>query len=179
MMQALYHDTWLTRGQVERLAGGPTRCASQPGIMARIPGLAEFVDARIDQLTGRIRMIICSFPADGVTATIISNALPYMFTAVRMPGMPPPRQQRRRTERPRPAGGGTPQGQVPQLEGRPKLFHPLDVRGRLREERHIRLPCHHPDGMRSNPEHHHRRNTRSHLRWGKDEQAASAESDPA
>ena len=66
MMQALYHDTKLTCKQVERLAGGPVRCASQLGIVARIPGLAEFVDARIDQLTGRTQMIIRSFPANSV-----------------------------------------------------------------------------------------------------------------
>ncbi len=88
MMRALYHDTRLTCRQVERLAGGPIRCASQLGIIARIPGLAEFTDARIDQLTGRAQMIIGSFPADSVTTTIISNSLPNMFTASRVPGMP-------------------------------------------------------------------------------------------
>ena len=87
MMRALYHDTKLTCRQAEQLAGGPLRCASQLGIIARIPGLAEFIDARIDQLTGRARMIIGSSPADGVTTTL-SNALPCMFTAPRVPGMP-------------------------------------------------------------------------------------------
>ncbi len=87
MTKALYHDTKLTYKQVERLAGGPVRCASQLGIIARIPGLAGFVDARIDQLTGRVRMIIGSFPADSVTTIIISNALPNMFTAPRVLGM--------------------------------------------------------------------------------------------
>ena len=87
MMRALYQDTKLTCKQAEQLAGGPLRCASQLGIIARIPGLAEFIDARIDQLTERAQMIIGLFPADSVTTTL-ANALPHMFTAPRVPGMP-------------------------------------------------------------------------------------------
>ena len=52
-----------------------------------MPGLSELADARIARLTERTRMIIESFPADGVSTTI-SNALPHMFSAVRIPGMP-------------------------------------------------------------------------------------------
>ncbi len=88
MMLSVYRDAGQVREQAERLAGGPVRCASHLGIIARIPGLAGFVDARIDQLAGRVRMITGSFPADGVTTTIIPNALPNMFAAIRIPGMP-------------------------------------------------------------------------------------------
>ena len=51
MMLDVYRDAKLVREQVERLAGGSIQCASQLWTVDRIPGLSEFADAQIDQLT--------------------------------------------------------------------------------------------------------------------------------
>ncbi len=157
MMLSVYRDAKQVREQVERLAGGPLRCAGHLGIIARIDRLAGFIDARIDQLAGRVRMIIDSFPADGVTTTIISNALPNMFTAPRVPGMSYNNNDTERSVRDLVVVEDRRRVGFPRLEGSPQFFHPQNVRGHLREERHIRLPGHHPDGARSNPEHLYRR----------------------
>ena len=87
MMLPIYRDAKAVRMQVERMAGGPIRCASHLGIIRRIPGLSEFVETRIGRLAERVQMIIESFPDDGVSTTI-SNAAPHMFSAIRIPGMP-------------------------------------------------------------------------------------------
>ena len=87
MLRAVYRDAKLAGWQVERLAGGPVRCASHLGLVDRVPGLAAFADGQIGRLAGRVRMIIESFPADSV-ATTLSNAVGNMFAAVRIPGMP-------------------------------------------------------------------------------------------
>ena len=50
MMLDVYRDAKLVRELVERLAGGPLRCASQLGTVDRIPGLSEFADAQINRL---------------------------------------------------------------------------------------------------------------------------------
>lgn len=41
MMQYLYYDAKETGMEIERRAGGPIRCASQLGIIRRVPGLAS------------------------------------------------------------------------------------------------------------------------------------------
>ena len=50
MMLDVYRDARIVRELVERLAGGPLRCASHLGTVDRIPGLSEFADAQINRL---------------------------------------------------------------------------------------------------------------------------------
>ncbi len=57
MMLGVYRDAKLACEQVEWLAGGSVRCANQLETINLVPGLSEFVDARIDQLAERVRMI--------------------------------------------------------------------------------------------------------------------------
>ena len=87
MLLAVYRDAKLAREKVEQMAGGPLRCASQLGLIGRVPGLSAFADGRIKWLAGRVRRIVGSFPADSA-ATALSNAAGRMFEAVRFPGMP-------------------------------------------------------------------------------------------
>ena len=87
MMRAVYRDAKLANGQVEQMAGGPLRCASQLGRIDRVPGLSGFAGGRIKWLAGRVRKIIGSFPADQA-ATTLSDAVDCMFEAIRIPGMP-------------------------------------------------------------------------------------------
>ena len=86
MMQDLYHDAKETGMEVERRAGGPVRCASQLGIIRRVPGLAGFVQSNKARLTDRLDMIVESFPHDGLTTTLC-NARDDSYNALEVPGM--------------------------------------------------------------------------------------------
>ena len=87
MLKALYCDIKEAAKEIVRRAGGPVRCASGLDIVSRVPGLFAFVEDQIAQFSGRLRMIIESFPADGV-ATTLNNAFSDFVNALRYPGMP-------------------------------------------------------------------------------------------
>lgn len=81
MMQDLYYDaeagieTGRRAGEVHQL-----------GIIRGVPGLAEFVHSNKARLTGRLDMIVESFPHDGLTATLY-NARDDSYNALEVPGM--------------------------------------------------------------------------------------------
>ena len=86
-MLDVYRDAGRIREEVIDRAGGPLTCASQLGRIDRVQGLARSVDEQIRRLAGRVTGIIRMSTADSVSTTI-SNALPDMFCALRVPGMP-------------------------------------------------------------------------------------------
>ena len=86
LVQELYHDAKEVGKEVERRAGGPIRCASQLGIINKIPGLAEYVEDAKARLSEKAQMIIESFPRDGFTTTL-ENAYEDMHNPVYVPGL--------------------------------------------------------------------------------------------
>ena len=86
MMQDLYYDAKETDAETGRRAGGPIRRAGRPGIMRRVPSLAEFVHSDKARLTGRLDMMTESFPHDGLTA-ILCNARDDSYNALGVPGL--------------------------------------------------------------------------------------------
>ena len=81
-----YRDADRARKEIKKRAGGPARCASHLGIMAKVPGLAEFADSAISALSDRIDMPVQSFEPDGVTTTI-RRARDHMLTGLLSPGL--------------------------------------------------------------------------------------------
>lgn len=86
MLQEIYGDLKRIGEEVERRAGGPIRCASQLGIIRRIPGLAEYVRTAQAHIVDRLNMLIESFPRDGFTTTL-ENARYDMVRPAEVPGM--------------------------------------------------------------------------------------------
>ena len=86
-MRDVYRDASRVREAVMERAGGPLTCASQLGLVGRIPGLAKYVDGQVRRLTGRVNGILEASPDDSVSTTI-RNALPDTYTALRVSGMP-------------------------------------------------------------------------------------------
>ena len=87
MLKVLYYDIKEAAKEIVRRAGGPVRCASGLDIASRVPGLSAFIEDQIARFSDRLRMIIESFPADGV-ATTLNNAFSDFVNALRYPGMP-------------------------------------------------------------------------------------------
>lgn len=86
-MRGVYRDASRVREIIMGRAGGPLACASRQGLVRSIPGLAAYIDGQIERLTGRVNRILERSPGDAVSTTM-RNALPHMFTALRVPGMP-------------------------------------------------------------------------------------------
>ena len=86
MLQEIYRDLKRIGKEVERRAGGPVRCASQLGIIHRVPGLAGYVRTAQAGIIDRLNMLMESFPGDGLTTTI-RNARYDMVRPAEVPGM--------------------------------------------------------------------------------------------
>ena len=87
IMKKIYHYIKTASGEVERMAGGPIKCASQLGIIHKVPGLAEYIKSCEAWLDDHIEMVISSFEHDDFTTTL-TNARDNMYTAPQVPGMP-------------------------------------------------------------------------------------------
>ena len=87
MLLDTYRDTVRVSDKIIKRAGGPVTCASQLDIVHKVPGLAQYVEEQIRRLIKQITKAMSACPPDSVTITL-SNAIPNMFTALRVPGMP-------------------------------------------------------------------------------------------
>ena len=87
LMKKIYHYLKTASREVERRAGGPIRCASQLGIIHKVPGLAEYIESCKAWLDDHMAMVINSFEHDDFTTTL-TNARDNMHTALEVPGMP-------------------------------------------------------------------------------------------
>ena len=87
MLLDIYRDAVQVADEVVKRAGGPVTCASQLNLIDKVPGLAKYVKRQIRSLTKRVNKAISICPPDSVTTTL-SNAIPNMFCALMVPGMP-------------------------------------------------------------------------------------------
>lgn len=74
-------------GSIYDRAGGPLTCTGQSGRINSPARAFTYVDLQAGRLAGRVRRIIELPPPDSVSAAI-SDALPDMFCALHVPGMP-------------------------------------------------------------------------------------------
>ena len=86
MLQEVYHELKLIGEDVERRAGGPIRCASQLGIIYKVPGLLDFIRISQARIIDRLLMLRDMFPWDGFTTTL-DNAIYAMVRPAEVPGM--------------------------------------------------------------------------------------------
>ena len=84
---AVYHTAKKVSKTVIERAGGPITCASQLNIIYKVKGLNKYVTNKIRDMNRRVNKIIAISPPDSVNTTL-SNALPDLFHALRVPGMP-------------------------------------------------------------------------------------------